>query len=448
MLNLLFCVLTITYAKTILVHFHDEINVQVLNSFSTRNLQQQALAQHAENAQRQFLLKLNSASNYYTSYQSFWIQNTVAVYGVMDKEFVRILLQDASVKSIEEDSKVYLEEVLYHEEFSSAQSNIADIKAPQVWSMGYTGKGIVVASIDSGVRYSHDALKKNYRGYNEQEDTYDHKYSFWSYNGIQKLTPDLADQVGHGTHAMGILAGSGGIGVAPDATWIAAQAFHEDESSSKSEILAAAQWVMCPSKDLDMNCSLGADIVTNSFGGNSSIHWMDRIVQVWRSVGIFSAFASGNTNGFACGTVLCPGCGTFTFSVGATIGMRNLWGASGKGPGMNHTIKPDMVAPGFSIRSAFSLRDDSYQRLSGTSMATPHVAGAVALLLEKLPQSKESIAQIEKKLRYSASIALRKPFLVKSKCDNIPYNVFPNNIYGYGFLDAQKLLQTIDVTIY
>ncbi|CCI40778.1 unnamed protein product [Albugo candida] len=169
---------------------------------------------------------------------------------------------------------------------------------------------------------------------------------------------------------MGTAVGRFGIGVAPNAIWITARAFDIFGTVLKSDFLIAAQWVICPTKldGTEPDYTLGADIVTNSFAG------------------VVAVFASGNTNGFQCGSVQFPVSAHESITVGAFVGSKTLWGASGKGPGdeklcsQQQLMKP-ILAPGVGIRSAISTSDDAHTRLTGTSMATPHTTGLIALLM-------------------------------------------------------------------
>lgn len=257
---------------------------------------------------------------------------------------------------------------------------------------------------------------------------------------------------------MGTAVGAGGVGVAPGAQWIAARVFNVSGAASKSDFLAAAQWVLCPTRvdGSGENCSLGVDVLVNSFGIDRSDaaypewKWMDKVVQAWTAAGVVPVFASGNTNGFLCGSVYYPASRPETIAVGALIGGKSLWGASGKGPSIDEThkipiLKPDFVAPGAAIRSALSTKDNAYTRMTGTSMATPHISGAVALLLSIESQGNTPADKVVDALRKSATKGLNKPFLVPSSCGKTTYNQFPNNIYGWGLANVCAGAKTMGV---
>jgi subtilisin family serine protease len=246
------------------------------------------------------------------------------------------------------------------------------IHAPDVWSMfGDRGEGIVVANIDTGVRYSHQALVAQYRGNNGS--SFDHNYNWWDPNGeCANNTP--CDTNGHGTHTMGTMVGDDGdpgqnqIGVAPHAKWIAAKGCCLDTA-----LISSAQWILAPT---DLNGAnprpdLRPDIVNNSWGGGSGDPFFRPAVEAWIASGIFPAFSNGN-GGPGCGTAGSPGDMAESYSAGAFDQAGNIAGFSARGPSAFGGIKPNVAAPGVNVRSSVNTSDSAYSSFQGTSMASPH----------------------------------------------------------------------------
>ncbi|MDV5144614.1 S8 family serine peptidase [Streptomyces sp. SBC-4] len=319
-------------------------------------------------------------------YESYWIANAVKVTG--DKALVEKLAARPDVASLRQERHYALDTVeqasATAEETVAPEWGVKDIGADEVWSRyDNRGEGIVVANIDSGVQYDHPALKGNYRG-NLGDGTFSHDYNWYDPTG-QCAAGAPCDNNGHGTHTMGTIAGAGGIGVAPGTTWIAAKGC-EARSCSDSSLLKSGQWILAPTDRNGENPrpDLAPDIVNNSWGGGNTTFYQD-IIESWNAAGIFEAFAAGNAgNGTSCSTTEAPGAQAPAYGVGAYDAAGKIADFSGFGPSLvDGSMKPNISAPGVDVRSAWP--GNSFRAISGTSMATPHVAGAVALLWSSAP---------------------------------------------------------------
>ncbi len=263
------------------------------------------------------------------------------------------------------------------------------INAPDVWAdFATTGEGIVVANIDTGVEYTHSALVTQYRG-NLGGGTFDHDFNWYDPSAICSPSTVPCDNADHGTHTMGTMVGDDGganqIGVAPGAKWIAAKGC-ESFSCSNSALLGSGEWIVAPCPAGTPPGSPTCDpaqrphIVNNSWGstiGNDP--WYQATVDAWRASGIFPSFSAGNS-GPGSSTIGSPGSYCNVHGVGATDISDVVASFSSRGPGEfpECTDKPDVSAPGVNVRS--SVPGNSYALFSGTSMASPHNAGCIALL--------------------------------------------------------------------
>ncbi|MBC7234782.1 MAG: S8 family serine peptidase [Chloroflexi bacterium] len=271
--------------------------------------------------------------------------------------------------------------------------NLAHVGAPALWQRGLLGEGIVVASLDTGVDVDHPDLVEGWRGGgNSWFDPYG-EFPSWP-----------VDVDGHGTAVMGVMVGrargclsqskasegarapeEGGIGVAPGAQWIAARIFRGDNKATALAIHQAFQWLLDPDGNPD---TPDAPHVVNgswSLAGAGCALEFQRDVRALREAGILPVFAAGNA-GPGPATSTSPANYPEAFAVGATDERERLYEGSSRGPaacGGEEKIFPDLVAPGVLVRTTGLQGGYTYE--TGTSMAAPHVAGGLALLLSAFP---------------------------------------------------------------
>ncbi|KAF0716731.1 Aste57867_2695 [Aphanomyces stellatus] len=303
---------------------------------------------------------------------------------------------------------------------------VEKIGTKTLWDQGFRGKGIVVGGIDSGVRGTHEALKGNWRSEN----------GYFQPVGNGKLPSDAH---GHGTHTMGTSVGQFGIGVAPDAKWISCEGCLPNNTCPEKVLVACAQYMLCPHDFEGKNpkCELAPHVINNSWADDDEIPdvpYYKGPVAAWRKAGIIPVFANANS-GPKCGTVLSPGDYPNVIGVGATTTLDELASFSSRGPtNKTQIVKPDVSAPGRQVRSSVNTADNSYAVFSGTSMATPHVVGAVALLISAKPGI--TYDEIYKAL---TTTAVRDTLKSSNQtCGGIPDTLFPNNNFGFGRIDVAK----------
>lgn len=344
------------------------------------------LTQTATTAQAAIVADLQARG---TAHKPFWIVNAVKV--TADQATIDDLGKRADVAQVIPDRTFSLPPLSAGAARAAAAGvewGLENIRATAVWDQfGAKGQGIIVANIDSGVQFDHPALVRQYRG-NAGDGGFDHNYNWFDpANGCGESPSSPCDTYDHGTHTMGTMVGDDGagnqIGVAPGARWIAAKACESNVCSTEA-LLAAGQWILAPTDLAGQNPrpDLRPHIVSNSWGGPGGDFFFQSIVQAWVAAGIFPVFANGNTGPY-CYSASSPADYPESYAVGAYDSANVLGDFSSRGPGWGGLLKPNIAAPGVDVRS--SVRGSAYAVHSGTSMAAPHLAGAVALLWSAAP---------------------------------------------------------------
>jgi hypothetical protein len=317
----------------------------------------------------------------------------------------------------------------------SVEWNVSNVRADDVWEdFGVTGDGIVIANIDTGVDYRHPALVGSYRG-NQGNNVFDHNHNWFDPSNVcGSPSVEPCDNAGHGTHTMGTMVGddrgANQTGVAPGATWIAAKGC-EDWYCSDSALLASGQWIVAPTdlRGRNPRPDLAPNIVNNSWGGGKDNPFYSEIVDTWVAAGIFPAFSIGNL-GAGCDSAASPGDYPQSYGTGAYDYYGNIAYFSSRGPGQGDDLKPNISAPGVAVRS--SIPGGQYTVWDGTSMASPHVAGAVALAWSAAPALIGDIAATRELLDGTA---------IDTRDDQCGGTEDDNNVYGEGKLDAYALVE-------
>ncbi|WP_460067926.1 S8 family peptidase [Streptomyces sp. YKOK-I1] len=255
--------------------------------------------------------------------------------------------------------------------------SVPQIGAPAAHAKGLDGKGVKVAVLDTGIDTTHPDLKDQViaaRNFTTSKDT--------------------GDRVGHGTHVASIVAGTGAKsqgryqGVAPGAKLLNVKVLDDEGGGDDSSIIAGMEWA----------AEQGADIVNLSLGGEDTpgVDPLEAEVnKLSEEKGVLFAVAAGNEGEGGARTVDSPGSAADALTVGAVDGKGGLASFSSRGPTVDGTLKPDVTAPGVQITAASAKgsliarevgeKPAGYVTISGTSMATPHVAGAAALLKQQHP---------------------------------------------------------------
>ncbi len=298
------------------------------------------------------------------------------------------------------------------------------VNANIVQENGYTGKGIGIAILDTGISPNNDFLYPKNR--------------ILAFKDFINNKSKPYDDNGHGTHVAGIAGGSGinsngkYRGIAPDCNFIGVKVLNNEGKGNASDVLAGLQWVMDNKEKYNIkvaNLSIG----TSNTSSNDPL--VKAVENMWDS-GVIITIAAGN-DGPKKHTISSPAISRKVITIGASDDniTANVWGNnlinfSGRGPTLECIVKPDILAPGVNIISCLSnsvskqsneIVDKNYFSLSGTSMSTPIVSGAIALLLEKYKDLKPDDVKL----------------MLKKCCKNLH---LPKNQQGWGLLDVYKLL--------
>jgi len=404
-------------------------------------------------------------------YRAFYLVNMIEVQG--DRTIATALRRRLDVDRLAANPKVAQLESSgqglasflprFHELAVDAHASVAlpygleATNAPAVWAMGYTGQNIVVASQDTGVQWDHPALRLAYRGTisptisltNPVSVTHVYNwYDAWGSDGRPgtcESDPQIpCDDDGHGTHTVGTMVGDATpdgdtiIGMAPDAEWIGCRNMLEGVGTPAS-YTACFEFFLAPYPQggdpfTDGRPEYAPNIINNSWGCPPSegcdAASLQQVVAGVRAAGQMVVASAGN-KGPRCGSVEDPiAIYDESFSVGAHDSTGLVASFSSRGPVTvdgSGRQKPDISAPGVNVRSASV--NSSYRSLSGTSMASPHTAGAVALLWSAHP---ELIGEIDA----TEQILLKSAIPVQaSTCGTTGEATVPNYVYGFGRLN-------------
>ncbi|MBM0234915.1 S8 family peptidase [Micromonospora sp. STR1_7] len=278
----------------------------------------------------------------------------------------------AGAKKVWLDRKVRATALTGDGQHGDLDRNLGQIAAPEAWKAGYTGKGVRVAVLDTGADFTHPDLVGRVAD----------RADFTAEGG------DAVDHNGHGTHVASTIAGTGAAahgqrrGVAPDAKLVIGKVLDDHGSGADSGIIAGMEWA-----------ATRADVINMSLGGSDADDGTDplslAVDGLSRQTGVLFVIAAGNSGG----AISSPGSAASALTVGAVDRDDKLADFSSRGPLVtSHVAKPELVAPGVDIVAARAAGtnlqapiDRYYEAISGTSMASPHVAGAAALLAQRHP---------------------------------------------------------------
>jgi subtilisin family serine protease len=422
-----------------------------------------ALRTKAEETQGEMLRYL---SNQGLEFRSFFIVNGILVKG--NFALIETLAKRDEVAIITGNPKIYNplpkddKNILSTERLKSPTAiewGISRIRATDLWNLSFTGSGVIIGGQDTGYDWTHPAINGKYNG-----AANNHNYS-WHDAIHGQISSDTFNSCGfdsnvpcddgsHGTHTMGTMVGDDGtgnqIGVAPAAKWIGCRNM-ENGWGTPATYIECFEWFLAPTdtNNLNPDPTKAPHVIANSWGcppsegcnpGNFAA--MQIAVENLKNAGTFIAVSAGNDGWGGCNTVMNPAAiYEASFSVGASNFNDTLANFSSRGSvsvDSSMRMKPNVSAPGVDVRSC--VPGGGYANYSGTSMAGPHVAGAVALLISAAPQLAGNVDSLETILEMTAdSIYTYR----NDTCGGTNQDVFPNNMVGHGRINLWKALGVV-----
>ncbi len=436
------------------------------------------LRTHALRTQAPLLAELDRRG---IPHRRFWITN--AVQARLDAGALRAVLALPGIQQIRSDAPFRAARPLPPSDSATSPATadqpettpwgVQRVQAPWAWQQGYTGAGIVIAGQDTGYDWTHTALTQHYRGWDATTQTANHNYNWHDSihadippagnNPCGFDSPTPCDDGAHGTHTMGTMVGNDldaanpawpagaahAVGVAPGARWIGCRNM-ENGWGRPSTYIECFEWLTAPyplggNALTDGDPTRAPDIINNSWGcppeeecTADRLAIMEPTVDAVDAAGIVVVVSAGN-DGPSCGTVENPiAIYPRSFSIGATTNTGALASFSSRGPvtynGRTYS-KPNVSAPGVGVQS--TTPGNSYGNLSGTSMAAPHTAGVIALLLDAEPRLRGDTDMIKAILQGSANP------ITSFTCGGADVDGSPNNLFGWGIVDARRAIESL-----
>ncbi|NBB91967.1 MAG: S8 family serine peptidase, partial [Gammaproteobacteria bacterium] len=399
-------------------------------------------------------------------YRSFWIDNVIAIRNT-DNQILNMLASRPDVARVIQEPVGFIPEPPANltnddNQIQAVVDSLVQINVPDVWALGYTGQGADVGIIDSGTRYTHDALVSNYRG-NLGGGSFDHNYNWFDVGGTtEPVWPNP-----HGSHVTGTAVGDDGgdnqIGAAPGAEWVSCLGC-TSTSCPGANLLACGEFMAAPT-DLAGNNpdpSQRVHVVNNSWGdcGQTYDGWYQGVVDGWIAAGVVPIVSNGNASN--CGYSSPPGPNTVgnPARYGTVLGIGSSGNSNGQyashsnwGPTDNPNdgtdpalpdpmgypdLKPNVIAPGVAICSVNSNGGDSGYTcgFTGTSMSAPAASGVIALMISAAPSLAGDFATLGTVLMQTAT-----PIDYDSGVGGEGPGNVPNYATGWGEIDALAAVQ-------
>lgn len=457
--------LTYRNSVPVLVVMRDQADVSLASRLKGKNAKARAvyqiLSERAETSQRAISAFLKSQR---IPHRSFYLVNALSLevnHELLDlikkRDDVLTVIYDQPQPMLELDNPRQ-DLILPTSRGAEPTWGILNMGVDKLWEKGFKGQGVVIGGQDTGYSWDLDQLKGHYRG-SKEDGTVDHNYSW--HDAVHQASPlnsndqnpcgfnldTPCDDHGHGTHTMGTMTGTDTIytfGLAPMAQWIGCRNMDRGWGAP-STYIECFEWFLAPT-DLEgnnPNPDLAPDVINNSWGcpeeeGCNQENWplMELAVKNLKAAGTVVVVSAGN-DGPSCGSISNPAAiFEASFTIGAYSANNVIAGFSSRGSvsaDSSFRAKPNVAAPGVGVLSIDNT--GKYAQFSGTSMAGPHAAGLVALIISARPDLRGEVDLIEDIIEQSAI-----PVNATQTCFDLVADGIPNAQFGFGRVNAENAL--------